>query len=84
MSDLRAKHEALMMADVRMAEAQTALDAATREHWMASQAQDRALQDYYEVVKGLKKRVDADACRKQELEPTEEARRIDRANRGKT
>jgi len=84
MSDLRAKHEALLQADARLQEAQKALEAATREHWMASQAQDLALKEYYEVVKGLKKRVDADACRKQELEPTEEARRIDRANRGKT
>lgn len=58
MSAIRDKHEVLLMADNRVHEAQTALDCAIREHWMASQARVKAEEEYYAEVKGIKERAE--------------------------
>jgi hypothetical protein len=48
---IREAHEAMLIADERVKEAQGALDQAIREHWMASQARVKAEEEYYNEVK---------------------------------
>ena len=52
---IKDKHSELTMADERVKLAQTALDEAIREHWMASQQRVKAEEEYYAEVKGLQR-----------------------------
>ena len=50
---IKDKHSELTMADERVKLAQTALDEAIREHWMASQQRVKAEEEYYQAVRSI-------------------------------
>ena len=50
---IKDKHSELTMADERVKLAQTALDEAIREHWMASQQRVKAEEEYYQAVRRI-------------------------------
>ena len=69
---IKDKHSELTMADERVKLAQTALDEAIREHWMASQQRVKAEEEYYAEVKGLQRALE-ERLRDKFDEPIEKA-----------